>query len=137
MFTEFFQDNLLWFSILFSLVLFLIIEIAKNMGKYVKVSPANVPFLQREPLFILDISKKADFDAGHIAESVNIPSDSFAESNNSFSANKDQPILIVDQNGFTTSPIAKQLEALGFEKIYILSGGIAAWKGDNFPLTQK
>lgn len=137
MLMQFFQDNLLWFCILISLVSFLLIEIIKNMGKFIKVAPAKVPFLQREPLLILDISKKSDFDAGHIAESINVPADSFSEEFTTLKANKDQPVLIVDQTGFTTSTVAKNLEALGFKNIHILSGGIAAWKGDNFPLTQK
>ena len=47
------------------------------------------------------------------------------------------PILIVDQNGLAANSIAKKLADNGFKKVHVLSGGLAAWQKENFPLAQQ
>ena len=137
MFVQFFQENFLWFAFLFALIVILIIDIMKNnFGGFKRVLPIDVPLLQREPLFLLDVNAKKDFDFGHIAGSVNIPSSSFSVDDKVFNAKKDQAVLVIDQNGLTANPIAKKLTHDGFEKVYVLSGGIVAWEKENFPLAQ-
>ncbi|MGH1541375.1 MAG: rhodanese-like domain-containing protein [Arenicella sp.] len=138
MFSEFFQANLIWFGLLFALIAMLLIDIKKNaFTGSKKVSAAQMPILQREPTYLLDVSSSKDFSAGHIAESINIPSASFSVEDTLFKANKEQNVVVIDQSGMNAGNVAKKLRSAGFTKVYILEGGLTAWRKDNFPLTTK
>lgn len=138
MFAEFFQENLLLFGILSTLIIVLTIDIIRsNFGNFKRVLPIDVPLLQRDTLFMLDINLEKDFQTGHIAGSTNIPAKNFSGDEKTFTAKIDEPILIIDQSGLSANPIAKKLADSGFKKVYVLSGGLAAWQKENFPLTQQ
>lgn len=139
MFIEFFQENLLYFGLLFALILVLIYDIKKtSVGGAQKVFPTKVPFLQRdEELFILDVSPKNSFENGHIAKSVNIPANKFKAEDKLFKVDDGQKILVVDQNGMHAGGVAKKIKTAGFQDVFILDGGITSWQKENFPLTKK
>jgi len=137
-FSEFFQANIIWFGALFALFAMLIIDLKKNaFGGFKKVSVAQLPLLQRDPTFLLDISPKKDFDTGHIADSINIPASSFSADNKLFKAPTTDNIVIIDQGGYTAGPVAKKVRAAGYENVFVLDGGIVSWRKENFPLTLK
>lgn len=137
-FSEFFQANIVWFGALFALFAMLIIDVKKNsFNGLKKVSASQLPLIQRDPTFLLDISPKKDFSAGHIADSVNIPASSFSTDSLEFKASTTDNVIVIDQGGFNAGPVAKKLRAAGFEKIFVLDGGISNWRKENFPLTLK
>ena len=138
MFIEFFQENLLYFGLLITLILILAIDIQKNsLGGTKKIFPSKVPFLQKEEeLFILDVSPKKSFEAGHISDSINIPSTKFSIEEKQFNPEKDQTILVVDQNGMHAGGAANKIKKAGFANVLILDGGIVNWQKENFPLTK-
>lgn len=138
LFSEFFQANIIWFGVIFAIVAMLILDIKKNsLGGFKKVGALQLPLLQRDPTVILDISSAKDFNEGHIADSINVPAAAFSTENNSFKASKTDNIVVVDQGGFNAGPIAKKLRTAGYEKVFVLNGGIAGWRKENFPLTSK
>lgn len=138
LFSEFFQANIIWFGALFAVFAMLIIDIKKNsFGGFNKISATQVPLLQRDPTFLLDVSPKKDFNTGHIADSINIPATSFSADNTLFKASTTDNIVIVDQSGFTVGPVAKKLRIAGYENVFVLDGGITNWHKENFPLTVK
>jgi len=136
MFAEFFQENIFFFAALLVLVVLLLIDLKKNsLGGVAKVFPSKVPLLQRQgDLFILDVSPQKAFENGHIADSVNIPANTFSVENKLLKAEHSQPVLVVCQSGMNAGSIAKKLKTAGFEKVSILDGGIMGWQKDNFPL---
>ena len=137
-FSEFFQANILWFGALFALIAMFIIDLKKNaFGGFKKITAAQLPLLQRNPTVLLDISAKKDFDTGHIADSINITANSFSTENKLFKASTSDNVVVVDQGGFTVGPVAKKLRASGYENVFVLEGGIANWRKENFPLTTK
>lgn len=137
-FSEFFQENIIWFGLLFALIAMLIIDLKKNaFGGFKKVAAVQVPLLQRDPTFLLDVSPKKDFDAGHIAESVNIAAGSFSANNALLKASTTDNIVVIDQGGYTAGPVAKKLREVGYENVFVLDGGITGWRKENFPLTTK
>jgi len=138
MFIEFFQENLLYFGLLLTLVLMLAYDIQKNsLGGTKKVFPSKVPFLQKEQeLFILDVSPTKSFENGHILGAVNIPANKFSAEEKKFNADNDHTVLVVDQNGMHAGGVANKIKKAGFANVLILDGGIAAWQKENFPLTK-
>ena len=138
MFLEFFQENLLYFGLLLTLILMLAFDIQKNsLGGTKKVFPSKVPFLQKEQeLFILDVSPKKSFDTGHILGAINIPANKFSAEEKQFNIADNQTILVVDQNGMHAGGVANKIKKAGFANVLILDGGISAWQKENFPLTK-
>ena len=138
MFIEFFQENLLYFGLLLTLVLMLAFDIQKNsLGGTKKVFPSKIPFLQKEQeLFILDVSPKKSFEIGHILGAINIPANKFSAEEKTFNVKNDQTVLVVDQNGMHAGGVAKKIKKAGFTNVLILDGGITAWQKENFPLTK-
>ena len=138
MFLEFFQENLLYFGLLLTLILMLAFDIQKNsLGGTKKVFPSKVPFLQKEQeLFILDVSPKKSFETGHILGAINIPANKFSAEEKQFNIADNQTILVVDQNGMHAGGVANKIKKAGFTNVLILDGGISAWQKENFPLTK-
>ncbi|MBI4448626.1 rhodanese-like domain-containing protein [Candidatus Woesearchaeota archaeon] len=50
---------------------------------------------------------------------------------------KHQPILLYCRTGRMSSSAGKQLQALGYTKIYHLTGGMKAWDAQGLPIIEK
>ena len=139
MFVEFFQQNILYFGLLATLIIILLFDIRNNtLGGAKKIFPSKVPFLQRdENLFILDVSPEKSFESGHIGGSINIPANVFKTEDKLFKVESEQQILIVDQNGMQAGGVAKKIKTAGFNNVVILDGGITSWQKVNFPLVKR
>lgn len=81
----------------------------------------------------VDVRSKDEFDKEHIADSVNLPLASLADEAGQLK-NKSQPLVIVCASGQRARSAAKQLRKEGFEQVYVLSGGLHAWKEAKLPL---
>lgn len=138
MFSEFFQENIIWFGLLFAMITMLYIDIQRNsLGGFKKVSPAEVPVLQRDALLIVDISKANEFKEGHITDSINLPATKFSIEDKVFEkADKDGNVVVVDQTGMSAGAIAKKIKDAGFNNVFVLDGGILNWRKENFPIAK-
>ena len=87
---------------------------------------------QRDGVF-LDIREAAEFKKEHIAESMNLPLSTLEES---VAKLKDpaQPVILICASGQRSHTAAKQLRNNGFSNIYVLTGGLNAWKEAKLPL---
>lgn len=87
---------------------------------------------QRDGVFV-DIRETAEFKKEHIAESMSLPL-STLEANISKLKDPAQPIILICASGQRSRTAAKQLHSNGFSKIYVLTGGLNAWKDAKLPL---
>jgi rhodanese-related sulfurtransferase len=87
---------------------------------------------QRDGIF-LDIREPAEFKKEHIAESMSLPL-STLEANIAKLKDPEQPIILVCASGQRARTAAKQLRGKGFSNIYVLTGGLNAWKDGKLPL---
>jgi rhodanese-related sulfurtransferase len=138
MFELFLQENIALFGLLLVLVLVLAYDMTigdKNGPK--KVTSLELPLLQRQEIILLDISPEKAFANGHIEGSINIPAKKFNVENKAFKPkDKDQTIVVIDQNGMGASVVTAKLINAGYKSIRVLDGGIATWKTDNYPLVK-
>jgi rhodanese-related sulfurtransferase len=81
----------------------------------------------------VDVRSQEEFDKEHIADSLNLP---LASLNDDAAKLKDktQPLVIVCASGQRARSAAKQLRRQGFEQVYVLTGGLHAWKEAKLPL---
>lgn len=77
---------------------------------------------------ILDVRSPQEFSLSHIEDAVNVDlhSELFDEQVNSY-LSKSRPVLVYCSNGNKSHVAAEKLEALGYNPVYNLSGGVESW----------
>lgn len=118
------------------LLIALIIEESKSQGfgKSGLAPQKVVRMMNHEDVTLLDIRNINDFKDGHIVNAINIPQEALNENMKKIEKYKQQPLIIICGNGQKSPMVASKLRKLGFEKIYVLTGGISAWKNAGIPL---
>lgn len=113
----------------------LVITEGRKGGKSVSTQQATA-LINRENAVIVDVRSKKDYAAGHIVDSLNIPSETMTKRINELDKHKDKPVLLVCGNGQHSGPCSKLLKAAGHNNVNRLAGGIAGWRADNLPLVK-
>ncbi len=87
---------------------------------------------QQKGIFI-DVRDKKAFEKEHIADAINIP---IATLSTDTSAIKDKkkPVILVPALGQNIHTAVKQLQQDGVTDVYLLKGGINAWKDAKLPV---
>ena len=76
---------------------------------------------------VVDVRTAAEFGAGHIANSVNVPIDVLPAQSASW--DKTKPIAVYCATGARSANAYQYLVAQGFQHVYDLSQGLASWGG--------
>lgn len=103
---------------------------ARQLGVNDAVKLAN----DKQGLF-LDVRSPEHFKAGNIPQSRNVPAADIAHKLNSLP--KDKPIIVVCERGRTAVGVVGTLKGHGYEDVYLLQGGLAAWIEAGMPLAKK
>jgi len=133
---EFAGNHLILVGAFFFIVALLVVNLLQAAGGSKSVIPVQaVQLLNREDALPLDIRSAADFEKGHIINARNIPMAELKTRLDELKKMKDRPLVVYCATGTTSAGALKELSAAGFERLYSLKGGIAAWRSDNLPLT--
>lgn len=113
----------------------LVVTEGRKAGRTVTTQQATA-LINRENAVVVDIRPKKDYSAGHIVDSLSIPSETLTKRMSELDRHKDKPLLLVCANGQHSGPCAKLLKAAGHNNVSRLSGGIASWRADSLPLVK-
>ena len=83
---------------------------------------------------VIDVRGTDAFANGHLRDAKHIPLADLGNRSGELDKSKIKTIIVVDQDGKDANKAARQLKAAGFEDIYGLEGGIAAWTAAGLPL---
>lgn len=88
------------------------------------------------PLHLIDLRTKGEFEAGHIKKSINIDylRADFEDYIKSIYPKK-TPLVLYCQSGKTSEDAANYLNELGYENIITLKGGFEKWISNSKPYT--
>ncbi len=112
-------------------------EISALFRGYKGLRPAELTGLvNRDSALVVDLRPFADFDKGHIAGAKNVLMTQFDPENAQLKTAKSLPVVLVCKTGQSAGAAAKRLRKAGFEKVYVLDGGIAAWQQADLPLVK-
>jgi rhodanese-related sulfurtransferase len=101
------------------------------------LSPADATLLlNRQNAVVLDLRPEREFESGHIISALNLPADPDAQQK-ILDKHRDRPMIAVCQNGTLSARLARTIKLKGFEKVYCLKGGLAAWRGAGLPVTRE
>jgi rhodanese-related sulfurtransferase len=112
-------------------------ELARLFRGYRALRPAELTALvNRENALVVDLSPSADFERGHIAGSRNIAPSQFDPEKPQLAGARALPVVAVCRTGQASAAAAARLKKAGFQQVYWLDGGIAAWQQADLPLVK-
>lgn len=101
-------------------------EYAKNTISGKELATKLADPAEKAKLFVLDVRKKADFDAGHIEGATQVEFAQWAAPENLSKLPKDKKIIVVCYTGNTAGQTTTGLRMLGFDAA-TLKAGMNAW----------
>jgi rhodanese-related sulfurtransferase len=90
--------------------------------------------INRKHAQVIDTREPAEFAQGSLPQAKNIPLANIAQ--RMAELKKDRPVILVCSAGKTAGRAAAQLRASGFTEVYVLGGGITAWRAAGLPLAR-
>lgn len=114
----------------------LVIEFGRK-GKSGRVSPSEATHLiNRERAVVIDIRDREEYSHGHIVNAIHIPQNELLNNPNKIKKYQDKTIILVCRQGHFSPAVVKKLQKSGFDKVFMLAGGISSWKEFGLPLTK-
>ena len=83
---------------------------------------------------VLDISEGPDFAAGHLPRARHIPLGELSKRVEEIGKYKDKTVLVTCRNGSRAGTASRFLRKAGFNSVYQLKGGLAAWQQASLPV---
>lgn len=88
--------------------------------------------INRKDAQIVDLRDADEFKKGHLPNARNLSAKEIQNLYDKLS--KSLPVLLVDQKEGIAPSVARLLRGVGFSEVYVLEGGIEAWKKAELPL---
>jgi rhodanese-related sulfurtransferase len=102
-----------------------------------RATPLQVTqLINRGKTTVLDVRGADEFAGGHLRDAKNIPLADLATRIGELDKSKNRTVVVVCQTGARSDKAAKQLAAAGFEDVWSLDGGVAAWQAAGLPLAK-
>lgn len=125
----------LWLALSIVLALIFINELLTQRKKAKEISPQTaVNLINHENAVVVDLREAELFRKGHIIDAVRATPDDFTQQR--MDKYKTKPIILVCARGLQSAQLAAKLQAQGFSKLMVLSGGITAWQTAELPLVK-
>lgn len=84
--------------------------------------------------FLLDIREVDDYKEFHIPNSTNIPFGYLKSRLAELEPYRGKTIMVIDHSGLRSPTAWEQLNKAGYAPVFIVQGGIAAWKAAGLPI---
>jgi rhodanese-related sulfurtransferase len=81
---------------------------------------------------VVDVRTPDEFAKGSLPNARNVPADKIGEKMRDIK--KDKPVIVVCDTGSRAGRLAAQMRANGFAEVYVLAGGLAAWREAGLPV---
>ncbi|RFA30670.1 hypothetical protein CAI21_03905 [Alkalilimnicola ehrlichii] len=120
------------------LTIIVIVEVRRmrSGGGDVEPGQATELFNKQNALF-LDTRDENAFRKAHLPGAINVPGGSIDDRLNKLSRYKNRPVIVYCGTGLQSGRAVTRLRQEGFEQVYKLKGGFAAWQSAGFPLESK
>ncbi|MEM9172495.1 MAG: rhodanese-like domain-containing protein [Pseudomonadota bacterium] len=86
---------------------------------------------------VIDIRPAEVFDKGHIAGARNVTADSLSNNEDRLTDLQGKNLIVACDSGMQCSRVVSSLRAKGYENVFALKGGIAAWQQEKLPLVSR
>jgi len=134
-FVEFIGNHLALSGMWVVSVVAIILYYKKNSASGV-IPQKAIMLINREGAIVVDVREKKEFDAGHVVDSINIPSTKLKQRITELKKYTQKPIIVVCKLGQHSGEAAKVIQEAGHQDVFKLSGGITEWRAQSLPLVQ-
>lgn len=120
-------------SLAFVVVTYLLIQdlFETALKKYNTISPLlAVAKMNEMKTVVVDVRDQTEFASGHIQEAIHLPMDKLPNELHKIEAHKNDPVLVICQNGTRATSAGRLLTKAGFEQVFVISGGMESWQTD-------
>ncbi|OQK15407.1 sulfurtransferase [Methyloprofundus sedimenti] len=135
---EFASTHWMLVTAFFAVSFFLIQDIVEaGIRKYNTISPMlTVTKLNTGHPIILDVREASEFNKGHIADAIHIPVVDIEAQINKIDLYKKDDVIVVCQSGTRSAPACSTLHKLGFENVFLMTGGMQSWEENKLPIVK-
>ena len=131
---KFFLDNWMLIALVLTSGALLLAPVLQNASSGGLSANDAVSLINREKAVVVDVCEPAEFAAGHIVGSKNIPLADLQAKLAAAAKNKGLPLILVCQSGARSARAMATANTLGYEHVHSLGGGLTAWKSAGLPL---
>ena len=90
---------------------------------------------------VVDLRDKAEFDEGHIVDSINVPFSQWQTQQNGDGKTelhnyREKPLVLVCKMGQQSTHVARKISGDDFSEVYRLGGGVMEWRSAQLPLVK-
>lgn len=128
------NHTLLVLALVTSFFVLLLTELRRKASGMVNVDPTHAVMLINNDAAVIDLRNAESFARGHIVNARNIPMDEFDAGHKKITKLKGKPIVAVCDSGTGSNKVVASLRKSGFESVYGLKGGMAAWGQAGLPV---
>ena len=82
--------------------------------------------MQSRSLYLLDVRSPEEFEAGHLACTVNAPGGQLVQATDTYVGTRNARILLIDDNGVRATMTASWLIQMGWEEVYVVKNALAS-----------
>ncbi|MFV9972136.1 MAG: rhodanese-like domain-containing protein [Francisella endosymbiont of Hyalomma asiaticum] len=126
------QNLLFCLSFILLLAIYILFELTQTKKAQFTLSVADAVITVNKGRGVyLDVRDQESFSEAHIIGAQNIQFDEIAIKHNKLSKYKAKPIVIYGDNA---EKAMQQLHKEGFEQVFVLKGGLAAWLQASYPV---
>lgn len=129
---KFIIDNIFLFGLAILSGGALLLPFLQQRGNKLSLLQAT-QLINQNKTIIIDVRDEAQFASGHIREAKNIPAKELAKRIGELDKFKTRNILVVCQSGTQSGKAAATLVKAGFNDVFGLTGGMAAWQAQSLP----
>jgi rhodanese-related sulfurtransferase len=130
---QFLTDNILLIAIAFVSGALLVWPLVRGRAGGPSVSTLQATqLINGKHAQVVDIRAADEFAKGSLPNARNVPRDKLKDA--PAGLKKDKPVIVVCNTGSTAASAAAQLRALGYGEVYVLGGGLAAWRAAGLPV---
>ena len=130
---QFFIDNIFLIVIAFISGAMLMWPFFRNRASGPSLTTLQVTqLINQKGAQVIDVRDATEFAKGSLPGARNVPAAAAAD--RAAELKKDKPVVVVDANGAQAGRVAAQLRASGFAEVFVLAGGLAAWREAGLPL---
>lgn len=112
-------------------------ELMRLARPYKELTPAALTqLINRNNALVVDFSSIAEFEKGHIPGARHVDMAQFDPEHKDLAKAKDLPVVTCCKSGIRSAKAAQRLAKAGFKHVYMLGGGVDAWRGAKMPLAK-
>ncbi|MCB1938482.1 MAG: rhodanese-like domain-containing protein [Rhodocyclaceae bacterium] len=135
---EFLQQNWYWAAMAAASGAFLLFETLRQQGGGTSLSSVQATLMiNREDAVVLDVREQKEYYQGHIPNAKHIPVAAIDARLKELEPYKQTPVIVCCAVGSRSAGVMAKLKKQGFEKVFNLQGGIAAWQQAGQPVSRK